>query len=69
MVIAGLVLGIAGLALSVVWFIGLPASIVGVVLSALSMRTQSRHGMAIAGLVCSIVGVALGFVFMLASLS
>lgn len=64
MVVAGLVLSIIGLILgcSIGWmsWIGLlpfVLSLVGTILSGLSMKKSDKRGMAIAGLVCGIIGM------------
>lgn len=57
--IASLVLGILGVLTSwtpVTAFVGLPVSIVGVILAVLGMRRIRGKGLAIAGLVLSIIG-------------
>ena len=54
--IAGLVFGIIGVLTSGL-VVGLPFSIVGLVLAAMGMRRSGGKGMAIAGLVLSIIGV------------
>jgi len=62
--IAGMVLGIVGLLFSFgcLWFISLPLTLVGVILSALAIKKCSQgvaggKGMAITGLVTSIIGL------------
>lgn len=61
--IAGMVLGIIGLVLMCVFYIGIPCSIVGVILSGLASskakKVGAKNGMATAGIVCSCI--ALGF--------
>jgi hypothetical protein len=70
--VAGFVLGLCGLVLTLsifCWFIGLPAAIVGTVLSAIGLRQAgdrgAPRGLAIAGLSCGIVALALGIAVVL----
>jgi len=58
--IASLVLGIIGVIIFWVPFVGLPVSVVGLALAAVGMRRIDGKGFAIAGLVLSIIGVILG---------
>ena len=60
--IAGFVLGLVSVLLSLTPLVGLAAAIVGVILSAKGRRTESRAhgGMATAGIVLSIIGIVLG---------
>src|SRR6202030_1373950 len=58
--IASLVLGIIGVIIFWVPFVGLPVSIVGLALAAVGMKRIDGKGFAIAGLVLSIIGVILG---------
>jgi hypothetical protein len=59
--IAGMILGIIGLVFF--WFpaclVGWPCALIGLVLSAVGMRSRTRRGLAIAGLVCSIAAFGL----------
>ena len=57
--IAGMVLGI--IAVMTFWFpfVGLPVSIVGLVLSSVGMKRFEGKGFAVAGLVLTIIGVVL----------
>jgi hypothetical protein len=55
--IASLVCGICSIVLGCVWWIGVPAGVVGIVLAVKGMRSNLR-GLGIAGLVTSIVGLA-----------
>ena len=58
--IASLVLGIIGVLTSLIivtFFIGLPVSIVGLVLAVVGMRRINGKGLAIAGLVLSLIGI------------
>jgi hypothetical protein len=60
--IASLVLGIIGVITSVLivtFFIGLPVSIVGLVLAVVGMRRNSGKGLARAGRVLSIIGIVI----------
>jgi hypothetical protein len=59
--IASLVLGIVGMVGWCLPIIGLPVTIVGLVLGIMA-RTSSKRGMAIAGIVLSIIGLALSVV-------
>lgn len=69
--IAGMVLGIVGLVLFCFVYVGLPCSIVGLILSAVGMKKSEAagfgNGMGKAGLICSLIAVAidvlLGIVF------
>ena len=72
--IAGMVLGIVGLLFSFgaycVWFLSLPLTLVGVILSALAIKKCSAgvargKGMAIAGLVTSIIGLIWTVIWMI----
>lgn len=73
MAVAAMVTGIAGLALAVVpctWWLGLPVSIVGVVLSLLARSKISAgvaegSGLALAGLICGILGAVVGIIYLL----
>jgi hypothetical protein len=58
--IASLVLGIIGVVIFWVPFVGLPVSIVGLALAAVGMKRIDGKGFAVAGLVLSIIGVILG---------
>ncbi len=55
--IAGLVLGIVSLVLFWTLYIGIPAAIVGIVLSVLGRRSPQRRTMATVGLVLSILAI------------
>ena len=64
MVVAGFVLSLIGLILgcSIGWLswvgiLPLVLSLVGTILSALSMKNSDKRGLAIAGLVCGIIGM------------
>lgn len=58
--IASMVLGIVSLVLFCIWWISIPAGVIGLILGGVSLATKKGgKGMAIAGLVCSIVGIAL----------
>lgn len=59
--IAGMVLGILALVSVCFWFFAIPCAVVGLVLSAVGMKSTQRQ-MAIAGLVCSMAAVALTLV-------
>lgn len=65
--VAGMVLGILGLVLCFLPFVGWAAALVGVILSGLGIGKANKlggkgKGMAIAGLVCGIVGLLIGLV-------
>jgi hypothetical protein len=64
MAIAGLILGIISVVSFFIFYISIPVSIIGIVLSALGRRSISRRTMAIWGLVLSIIGLllAIGFI-------
>lgn len=60
--IAGFVLGVVSLIVNItiiLWFVGAPAAIVGIILSSLGIRAVSRRTLAIWGLVLSIVAVSI----------
>ena len=57
--IAGMVLGIIGVLTFWFPFIGLPVSVIGLVLSAVGMKRFTGKGFAIAGLVLTIIGLIL----------
>jgi hypothetical protein len=65
--VAGMVLGIIGLVLCWIPFVGAACALIGLILSALGMskanKGASGKGMAIAGLVCGIVGLIASVVF------
>ena len=63
MAVASLVLGILSLVTFWFLFLGLPLSIVGIIMGALGRRSISRRGIATAGLVCSIIGLAALIIF------
>jgi hypothetical protein len=56
--IAGLILGIASMVFCWLWFIALPVSVVGIVMSAIGLKSQ-KSGVAVGGLVTSILGFIL----------
>jgi hypothetical protein len=63
MAIASLVLGIVSVIFSCMWFLSIPAGIVGVILGIMSLRGhKGSKGMAIAGLVLSGVGILSAFI-------
>jgi hypothetical protein len=70
--VAGFVVGVCGLVFTLsvfCWFIGLPAAVVGTVLSAVGLRQASDRGaprgLAITGLTCGIIALAIGVTVML----
>ena len=61
--LAGLIVGIISL---IVWFIpcvGLPVSIVGIIMSVIGRRSISHRAMATVGLVLSIIGLVVALVY------
>ena len=60
--VAGLVFGIISMFTWLLWFLGLPFSIVGIILSALGRRSARRRTMATVGLVLSIISLVLAIV-------
>jgi len=70
--IAGLVLGIVGLVIWLIPFIGAPTSIIvsilGIIFSSQSRRSVTAGGMASAGLVLSIIAIILVPVLLICSL-
>jgi hypothetical protein len=62
MAVAGLVLGIISMIAWLLPFIGLPISVIGIVLAALGRRSVSRRKMATVGLVLSIIALVLTFI-------
>jgi hypothetical protein len=67
--VAGMVLGILGLALCWLGFIGMICALIGVILSGIGLAKSNKvgkgKGMAIAGLVCGVLGLIAGVVFIL----
>jgi len=70
--VAGFVVGLCGLVFTLsvfCWFIGLPAAVVGTVLSAIGLRQASDRGaprgLAIAGLTCGVIALAIGIAIVL----
>ena len=65
--IAGMILGIVGLALFCLWYLAIPCAIVGLILSILgkkkSKAANAPTGMATAGIILSIIALALDLVF------
>ncbi|MDF2543982.1 MAG: hypothetical protein K0S47_3700 [Herbinix sp.] len=60
MAIASMVIGICSIVLCCVWYLALPASIVGLVLGILSIRgKKSGRGMAIAGIILCSLGIVI----------
>ncbi len=57
--IASMVLGILGMLTFWFWIVGLPISLVGLVLATVGMRRIEGRGFAIAGLVLSIIALVL----------
>lgn len=73
--VAGLVLGILGLALCWLPFVGWLCALVGIILGALGMSRAKKiggrgKGMAVAGLICGIIGLFIGIMlFVLATMA
>ncbi len=63
--IAGMVLGIVSCVFCWTWYIGIPAGVVGLVLSILSKK-HGPNKMATAGLICSIIGLGISAVVWIA---
>ena len=60
--LAGLILGISSLVAEWIPYLSIlaiPAAIVGIVLSAKGLKSNTKRGMAMGGLVCSIVALAI----------
>lgn len=64
--VASLACGIVGLVLSIVfvWFIGIPAAIIGLILGIVGKKKASdvgaSSGIATAGIICSAIGIVAG---------
>jgi len=63
--IAGLVLGIVSFVFCWFGFISIPASIVGIVMSALGLKSQ-KSGLAVGGLISAILGLILTIIIIVA---
>lgn len=59
MAVAGLTLGIISLVIAFVPVFGIIPPVLGIIFSAVGMRSVTRHGQAVAGLVCSLIAVFL----------
>ncbi len=67
--IASLTLGITSLATWINPTLGLPISIVGIILGTLALRISQHHkGQAIAGVVTSVIGLLLNVIFVILGL-
>lgn len=62
MAIASMILGIVSIVLSCVWYISVPAAIVGIVLGVMHNKKSGKCGMTTAGIVCSAIGLVLTIV-------
>ena len=64
--IASMVLGIIGLVLFCIWYIGIPCSIIGLILGGISSSKAKAYGMksgmAVAGIVCSCIALGLNII-------
>jgi Tfp pilus assembly protein PilE len=75
MAVAGMILGIIGLALCWLPFVGWLCALIGIILGALGMSKAKQiggrgKGMAIAGLICGIIGLMIGvLLFVLATMA
>ena len=67
--IAGMVLGILGLMMFWFWPLGVPISIVGLVLASIGMRRIEGKGFAVAGLVLTIIALVLSGCVAIASIA
>lgn len=71
--IAGMVLGIVALVLFCVWYISLPAAVVGLILSVMARKkakeTGVGGGMAMTGLVLSVIALAIALLIMILALA
>jgi hypothetical protein len=65
--IASMILGICSIALTCVWFLGVPAGIVGLILGIISRSSAKTRNIptaaSTAGIICSSIGLALDLVF------
>ena len=57
--IASMVLGIVSLVLSCVWYVSIPAAIVGIILGVMHNKKNGKCGMSTAGIACSIISLVL----------
>lgn len=64
MAIASMVLGIVAVVLFCLWYISIPAAIVGLILGVLSNKA-GKDGMATAGIVLSIIALAIAIIWIL----
>ena len=60
--ITSMVLGIVGLVFCWVWWLGLPASIVGLILGIVALKKGQPRGMALAGIITAGVALALAVI-------
>lgn len=64
--VASMVLGIIGLVLFCIWYIGIPCSIIGLILGGISSSKAKAYGMksgmAVAGIVCSCIALGLNII-------
>lgn len=71
--ITGMVLGIVALVLFCMWYVAIPAAIVGAILSGVALKKAQdagmKNGMATAGLVCSCIALGIAIVFVLGAVA
>jgi hypothetical protein len=63
--IAGMILGILSMPGGYFWYCGGPLGLIGVILSALGLRTPKGRWMAVVGLVTSVLGLIVALIFFL----
>jgi hypothetical protein len=64
MAVTSMVLGIVSVVLSCLWFLAIPAAIVGLILGIINLKNKKGgKGMAIAGLILSGLGLLVGLYF------
>ncbi len=66
MAVASMILGIVSIVLSCIWYISVPAAIVGLILGIMHNKKNAKNGMATAGIVCSVIGLILMVIMLLA---
>jgi hypothetical protein len=70
MAIASMILGIASVVTSCLWFLSIPAGIVGLVLGIICLKNkQDGKGMAIAGLILSGVGIVAALIVIISAIA
>ncbi len=65
--LAGMILGIISLVICWIPLLGIPVSIVGLILALLGRRSVSRKGMALAGIILSAIGLILTIIVFILS--